>query len=394
MNHIRSMSLYVHDQNKKLLWKTIQSSPFFMESDVNWSWFETIMQKFVNKYPYEINATELKQLNRETIAYMFKEMKEQVDKKKEMSYKYHHQAPEVRKHQHKSIQEAFSLEPIYTRNDTVRREEEFNSSVSKLQKEMMESLRKDVPPEVNFSMDMKDEPIQNIEQLLEQQRREREIEYQIFEQPQPTPDFDVSSNKEPSTVRSTTFDSQTPLSVQFHDRDPPANLLLKFGDDIPKCLGEGEEEGEEGEEVDDHICNPTSELGLHTIHRSSVVLSNDVSMKQLSDRLDTFESNFFQRFDKLLNILESFRPKNNCLNTDNDSSNLGDSSPPPTDFSNNCLNSDNDSSNLGDSSPPPTDFSNNCLNSDNDSSNLGDSSPPPTDFSNNCLNESDNEDVY
>lgn len=72
------MPFYAHIQNKRLLWKTIQSTDLFQKSSVDWSWFQRIIESFSEKYYTDLTPNELLQANQETILYMVEEMENQM----------------------------------------------------------------------------------------------------------------------------------------------------------------------------------------------------------------------------------------------------------------------------------------------------------------------------
>ena len=75
------MSMYLHETNKRLLRQTIQSSPLFYKSEVNWTWFTNIIQTLDRQYPHVFNPQDLNQINRETIVYMIQDMKTHISAK-------------------------------------------------------------------------------------------------------------------------------------------------------------------------------------------------------------------------------------------------------------------------------------------------------------------------
>ena len=73
--------MYLHETNKRLLRQTIQSSPLFYKSEVNWTWFTNIIQTLDRQYPHVFNPQDLNQINRETIVYMIQDMKTHISAK-------------------------------------------------------------------------------------------------------------------------------------------------------------------------------------------------------------------------------------------------------------------------------------------------------------------------
>ena len=65
------MLSFSHVENKKLLWQTIQKSPLFQKTNVNWTWFQTIFHEMEQMYGYETHKiAELVKINETVIRYM------------------------------------------------------------------------------------------------------------------------------------------------------------------------------------------------------------------------------------------------------------------------------------------------------------------------------------
>jgi hypothetical protein len=166
------MSLFIHAQNQSLLWNIISNmditKAIFVEGSPQKSiWFKNIIEEFYIKYyGRNISIDELRELNRQVIAYMVENLK--------TIYKS--------KAKPQSVQMQSQVEPqtIYSRNAP----KEYNEQFGKRQKEY-ETMVKKVPPEVNFSENIKDEPILNMEELIRQQQQMREYEFNSLQGPGP-----------------------------------------------------------------------------------------------------------------------------------------------------------------------------------------------------------------
>ena len=75
------MSLYVLPENQELIWKTISKVPQFqlMNNTQNEKhiWFRNVIQMFHEKTSPNIDVNQLRQLNKETIQFMMKDLKNQ-----------------------------------------------------------------------------------------------------------------------------------------------------------------------------------------------------------------------------------------------------------------------------------------------------------------------------
>jgi hypothetical protein len=73
------MSLYIHAENQRLLWNTIQQVPQFQQiNHINKEvWFSNIIKQFYQTVQYlpQLSPQDLQQLNRQTVSYMVNELK-------------------------------------------------------------------------------------------------------------------------------------------------------------------------------------------------------------------------------------------------------------------------------------------------------------------------------
>ena len=358
------MSLFLHEQNKKLLWQTIQSSPFFNESEINWSWFQSTLQRIATNYQYEITSKELKQINRDTIAHMFREMKQIVEKKREQMYKFHSR-PTAELHippapsGPRNVPPTTStnnLETIYTRNEG-KRSEEFNQSFLQKQQEYSSAFVPRKPTEIDFRVDANDTPIQNIHELLERQKLEREK--------------DLERVKSEVSVKSVSFHVDTiddsrpetsflPANVPLRPQAPlaPASVQMREESELLEANGPVREQSELADASDDsrsgnretnrgdswkaeklldsddaevtdsigQLISPyvsykdlctTDSRPETSFHHANVPLRPQAELapapvhtETIVKFLEQFQDKFFARFDKLLTILEHKIPCN------------------------------------------------------------------------------------
>jgi len=74
------MSLYIHPENQKIIYKAISSFPLFEKSFLNPQakneWFQNIVNNFYKKLSINIlNKKNLNEINRDTIAFMIQDLK-------------------------------------------------------------------------------------------------------------------------------------------------------------------------------------------------------------------------------------------------------------------------------------------------------------------------------
>jgi len=162
------MALFLHTENQNLLWNIISNmditkSVFVEGSPQRALWFKNIIEEYYFKnFGRNLSMTELRDLNKEVIAYMVENLKT-IQKNTQRQPQVIYQEPQT----------------VYSRNPQSvepNKQEHYNVQFSNRQKEYETMIKKPLPPEINFSDNIKDEPISNMEELLKQQQQMREYE--------------------------------------------------------------------------------------------------------------------------------------------------------------------------------------------------------------------------
>ena len=173
------MSLYVLQENQKLLWDTISKHPLFGEmkkNDYNKSekWFRNIIEDFYNKNERSLSKDQLRTLNKETIKLMIHNLKE------ESSYK------PLSTQNHNYFSNSYTpINSLSTNTSETnisiseRKQTELNSEFQNRQKEFESFHKRPTMKAIDFrENDKEDVPIENIDELLQAQLKEREYDLQ------------------------------------------------------------------------------------------------------------------------------------------------------------------------------------------------------------------------
>jgi hypothetical protein len=149
------MSLYIHPENQTLLWNTLQKNPKFQNLTINkQEWFSGIIRAFYEKIQYlpPLTAQDLLQINRQTISYMMEEINTlMVDRPK-------------------------FAESKKVVSDFNTRQQEYESA-----------LKPKLPPIADFSEKISDDVIQNMDELIQQQIRQRDYDVEKAKERLPPP---------------------------------------------------------------------------------------------------------------------------------------------------------------------------------------------------------------
>ena len=177
------MSLYIKSENQELLWRTIHKTPLidnYFRTLVPGSrevWFQEIVKSFHIKNPSIMNQDALARVNRDTIAYMVSILRTPMSSSQQIPTQQQSQ-PHIQTNPIGQVQNTEYREPttIYSRGSTTATRDEFAEKFTNRQKEYESMLQKPAIPEVKFSEKMEDGVIQNMDELIKQQLKQRELD--------------------------------------------------------------------------------------------------------------------------------------------------------------------------------------------------------------------------
>jgi hypothetical protein len=176
---------YITVENQTLLWKTIQRSPQFANNTIvinREQWFSSIIKRFYEniKSP-KLSISDLKTLNQQTIAYMISDLKriESLHIAPMQNALPPSPSPQI---QHNTSITQMNYETPQTRITMYT--DQFNAR----QQEYATMGKPPAPPIANFSEKVEDEAITNMDELLQQQIKQREYDIAMVKPP-PPPDL-------------------------------------------------------------------------------------------------------------------------------------------------------------------------------------------------------------
>jgi len=153
-------SKYIHPENQEILWKTIHQIPYIQQLDETYkmNWFKSIIEKFHQANPHISTFDDLMVLNRQTILYIQSWIVEQ--QKQRMSVCAAAPIPSV-------------TESVASRNLQENKTEMYTNMFSERNKEYEKMVEKPGKTDISFE-ESRDEPLQNIEELVKRHLEERE----------------------------------------------------------------------------------------------------------------------------------------------------------------------------------------------------------------------------
>ena len=190
------MSKYIQQDNQKLLWDVSQKMPnirnVFPEMTQQERWFKDVIQYFYEQNKFEtLSKHRLENLNKETIKYMINSLKSTVNpvpKKNAKQVSFINQdsnnKPNVTINEYLHITPR-SQQSVFEPIDSIHTIESRTGSNNLLeirQKEYDNMFKREIPIEPNFRELIEDTAIENIEELVQQQLRQRELDIATLSQ--------------------------------------------------------------------------------------------------------------------------------------------------------------------------------------------------------------------
>jgi hypothetical protein len=178
---------YITVENQTLLWKTINRSPQFANNTIaihKEQWFSNIIKQFYEniKSP-TLSMADLKALNQQTIAYMVSDLK------RILSYedKTNPRSGVLAESQYSpsAIDTSYVNRPALNSETPQTRMSMYNDQFNARQQEYTNMTKPPAPPIANFTEKLEEEPITNMDELLQQQIKQREYDVAQARPPPP-----------------------------------------------------------------------------------------------------------------------------------------------------------------------------------------------------------------
>ena len=171
---------YIDVNNQTMLWKLMQRSPQFLNNTIHINreqWFGSIIKHFYEQIPVPVcSIEELKVWNQKTITYMLSDLKqiEQVQS---------NQAPPTQREPSISMND---MNPTRVSRPGMAILSTYTEQFNDRQREYEKMIKPPAQPIPAFGEKVEDDVITNMEELLEQQKKQREYDIaQVIPQTKP-----------------------------------------------------------------------------------------------------------------------------------------------------------------------------------------------------------------
>ena len=200
--------MFLHAENRELLWNTLQKSPYLVEFSNNFAgyreeWFRGIMETFYTKWISQnnrvpTNARELLETNKCALKFIISDIKRLLINSvssltpkptatNNLPYSNTHVTATTDLPSYQSKVAATTDLPSYNvSEERQRREEQWSSNFNKYQSDYNRLLERPVVPVGELPSESIDAKITNIEELVKEHTRMRDMDLTIYEKPQTT----------------------------------------------------------------------------------------------------------------------------------------------------------------------------------------------------------------
>ena len=216
------MSLYVVPENQELLWNVISKNAYIQDFFAPYNpekkneWFKTIIRTFYERYKLQkLTVADLNLVNKETIAYMIQNVREQINQPVAKTTTPTQSTPSFQP----ANSYAISTPPIVPD----MRQDIYAKEFEQRQQEYANLNKKVAPANVNFTEKADDGVIQNMDELVKQQMQQRAYEMSLI----PPPINKVSQNaaQMPMQTLANTFVQNAPPKLQI---DASSNIEISI----------------------------------------------------------------------------------------------------------------------------------------------------------------------
>ena len=258
------MSLYILPENQKMIWDTISKVPLFQklcnETHNGEQWFQNMIQIHYNKIQNNhLNKDDLRHLNKETIQYMLRDLKNKYSLQPATSNNVFDNNTMFQNNNYNAIQTNTSETRGYILE---QKQSTINNQFQKRQEEFGSLLNRPAVKEIDFRENAsEDKPIENMDELIQRQLKEREYDIQP-KKIEPEENIDIGAVE---------FPEKESKSVKWQDEqmvdkyDELKNTLDSFMEKMTKEINEIKQEILELKKEKKHILEENSTQRMKTI---------------------------------------------------------------------------------------------------------------------------------
>ena len=212
------MSLYIHEGNQRILWSTIKSLPMFTRNIADEEkaiWFKKIIGYIYEENKHrKLTNIQLQALNRDTISYMIKEL--QIIQQNQQRVESYSNSSLTSNLQSSDLNILSKPNPFLEPSSSHRMEnksQSYSKQFLERQKDYEDMNRKIEPPRPVFQEQVEDGAIDNMEELVKQHLKQRELDIENIKQV----NFDAPQKKSIKIVDDKIFIPTKPIELPIEE---------------------------------------------------------------------------------------------------------------------------------------------------------------------------------
>ena len=229
--------MFLHAENQQLLWQTLQKSPYLVEFTQKFAgyrdaWFCEISEQFYTQWISEngrvpTNARELLAINKRALQTMVADLKRLLG--------YTSSSPQI----DGLNAEGPNMNPYNVAEERKRREDKHSEDFNQYQSEYNQMLQRPAVPMRGLPSESTDAKIKNMDELLEEQTRLREMDLEKYgTKPQQTKDIKTKdantiSNMPPKLKIMNEIERAEMEIVSFSEDASRVNKSVRWNDNGP-----------------------------------------------------------------------------------------------------------------------------------------------------------------
>ena len=188
--------MFLHAENQQLLWQTLQKSPYLVEFTQKFAgyreaWFRNVSEQFYlqwissNSSRVPTNARELLEINKQALQFMVTDLKRMLG--------YGQNSGPTTNVSNANI----PIIPTYNvAEERQQREDKWSTDFNKFQSEYNRLLERPALPMRGLTSESGDEKIKNMDELLQQHEKMRDMDLSIYSPPPNTPKLKIMDELE------------------------------------------------------------------------------------------------------------------------------------------------------------------------------------------------------
>lgn len=252
--------MFLHAENKELLWKTLQKSPYLVEFTQKFAgyrevWFQGIMETFYTHWISKnnwvpTNARELLEINKHAVQFIIADIKRLLgyllssqpsdkinvySQESNMPTSYVNpiqmsQSPTnnvMLQNQNQILPQHNDLPSYNVSEERQRREEQWSSNFTKYQSEYNNLLKRPELPMSELPTNSIDEKITNIEELVKEHARMRDMDLTIYAKP--------SSSSQQANQKLKIMNDLERVEMEIVSYDSPSSKSVHWSENLSEC---------------------------------------------------------------------------------------------------------------------------------------------------------------